>query len=192
ETFAGVAEPAHTVLVETEDLLRRKDTRTEEWAPAAARLDSVLAAHSGADHAKLRQRLGLFLFNAGRHAEAVDHLERAVALDPEFGRAWTALAQASREAGLVERSQAAAERGVALLDPVSRSWERYWYVYVFIQVGMSLFVIAWFTTGGLRDVRRMLSRLAVMDRDAADDGMVSDAPRDDDGPPGAPPDTEEV
>ena len=198
EDFAGVAEPARAVLVQTEDLLRRKDTRAEEWAPAAASLDSVLAARPEADHARLRQRLGLFLYNAGRPAEAVVHLERAVALDPEHGRAWTTLSQAARDAGLIERSQAAAERGVALLDPVSRSWERYWYVYVFIQVGMSLFVIAWFTAGGLRDIRRMLGRLAVMDRDAADDGMVTDAPREGGAPrapaergPGGPPSAEE-
>ena len=52
------------------------------------------------------------------------------------------------------------------------TWIRYWHVYLWIQVAVSLVVVVWFTWGGLRDVRAMFARLKSMDRDDADDGMV--------------------
>jgi solute:Na+ symporter, SSS family len=171
--FAGVAEPVRSVLLETEVLVQGKGTGAEEWAPAAARLDSVLHANPHCDHPELRQRLGLFLLKAEQPVEAAAQLELAVAMDPEFGRAWTVLAEAAYDAGHVERAKVAAELGVEHLDPVSRSWSRYWRVYVFIQILLSIATIVWFTTGGLRDLRYMFRHLDRAERDSGDDGRVA-------------------
>jgi SSS family solute:Na+ symporter len=51
-------------------------------------------------------------------------------------------------------------------------WCRYWHLYLWIHLGVSAVVVVWFTVGGWRDVRAMLRRLAVMERDDTDDGMV--------------------
>ncbi|MCL7964845.1 MAG: sodium:solute symporter [marine benthic group bacterium] len=51
-------------------------------------------------------------------------------------------------------------------------WERFWKFYVALQVFVTVVVIIWFTAGGLRDVKRMLARLAVARRDSSDDGWV--------------------
>ena len=173
--YAGVPEPARTALLEAEELVRSKDTRAEDWAPAAARLDSVLAAHPHCDHPELRQRMGLFLLKAERFEEATAQLEIAVAQDPEFGRAWTVLAEAAYAAGQVERSQTAAELGVEYLDPISGSWARYWHFYVILNIVLSIAVIVWFTTGGLRDLRFMFRKLDTQKRDSRDDGRVKEA-----------------
>ncbi len=172
--FAGVPEPVRGVLLETEELVQGKDTRAEDWAPAAARLDSMLAAFPHCDHPELRQRMGLFLLKAERFEEASAQLEVAVAQDPEFGRAWTVLAEAAYAAGHVERAQTAAELGVEHLDPISDSWARYWQVYVLIQIVLSIAVIVWFTTGGLRDLRFMFRKLDTQERDSGDDGRVQE------------------
>ena len=52
------------------------------------------------------------------------------------------------------------------------AWIRYWRVYLWIQVAVSVVVVAWFTAGGARDARRMFRALAGMARDDSDDGMV--------------------
>ena len=170
--FAEVPAPARSVLLDTEALLQSKDTGDGEWAPAAARIDSVIRAFPHCEHALLRQRLGLFLLKADRPVAAAAQLELAVALDPEFGRAWTVLGEAAYAAGHIERAQVAAEFGVRYLDPMSRSWARYWRIYVIIQVVLSIATIAWFTLGGMRDLRFMFRRLDGMERDSSDDGQV--------------------
>ncbi len=171
--FASVPQPARGVLLETEVLVQGKGAEAKDWAPAAARLDSVLLAHPHCDHPELRQRLGLFLLKAERPAEAAAQLELAVAMDPEFGRAWTVLAEAAYDAGFVERAKMAAELGVEHLDPVSRSWSSYWRVYVYIQILLSIATIVWFTTGGLKDLRYMFWHLDRSERDSGDDGRVA-------------------
>ena len=50
------------------------------------------------------------------------------------------------------------------------TWARFWRIYVYIQVAMSIFVIVWFTIGGVRDVRSMLHSLRTLQRDPNDDG----------------------
>ncbi len=57
-------------------------------------------------------------------------------------------------------------------EVADRAWERFWQLFVYIQVVMALFVIVWFTLGGLGNIREMFRRLAVADRDETDDGMV--------------------
>ena len=51
-------------------------------------------------------------------------------------------------------------------------WLKYWGIYIWIQIVMSVVVIVWLGIGGYRDVRSMTRQLAVMQRDDADDGMV--------------------
>ncbi len=57
-------------------------------------------------------------------------------------------------------------------DVADERWASFWRVYFFIQVGISIFVMVWFSIGGFRDISRMLRRLRVMRRDEEDDGMV--------------------
>ena len=54
-------------------------------------------------------------------------------------------------------------------------WLKYWGIYIWIQIVMSVVVIVWLGIGGYRDVRSMMRQLAVMQRDDADDGMVREA-----------------
>jgi SSS family solute:Na+ symporter len=62
-------------------------------------------------------------------------------------------------------------------DVPDEAWARFWKVYFFIQVAVSLFVIVWFSVGGFRDISEMLRRLRVMRRDALDDGTVGEDDR---------------
>jgi tetratricopeptide (TPR) repeat protein len=69
--------------------------------------------------------LGRIAAGRGRHAEAIDHLKRAIALFPQFGAAHYALALAYRAAGRREEAQASLQqhaqygaRWPALPDPV--------------------------------------------------------------------------
>jgi SSS family solute:Na+ symporter len=56
-------------------------------------------------------------------------------------------------------------------------WATYWYV---VGILMPLAVLAvtavWFTVGGVRDLRRLFERLAVLHRDTSDDGTVKRMP----------------
>ena len=51
-------------------------------------------------------------------------------------------------------------------------WMRFWQVYVWIQVGIALTVVIWFTIGGFKDIHAMLQQLRTMKRDVHDDGIV--------------------
>jgi solute:Na+ symporter, SSS family len=163
---------AGAMLAETEILVTTKGTGIEDWNRGAARLDSLLTISPECDHAKLRQRLGLFLFRVGRSEEALPHLQRAVALDPELGRGWTVLSQVAYACGQVELAQEAAEKGTRFMDRISAAWSRYWKVYIWIQIALSLFVITWFTIGGVKDIKLMFRRLDSMGRDETDDGVI--------------------
>jgi len=52
------------------------------------------------------------------------------------------------------------------------SWMAFWKTYTRIYMAVSVVVIVWFSTGGLRDLRRMIASLKTMTRDHADDGFV--------------------
>ncbi|MCP4550142.1 MAG: sodium:solute symporter [bacterium] len=163
---------AGALLAQTEILVDGKNTGIDDWNRGAARLDSLLVAQPDCDHAKLRQRLGLFLFRAERNDEALVHLQRAVELDPELGRGWTVLSQAAYACGEMELSQTAAEMGARFMDGVSASWVKYWRVFIWLQVAISIFVIIWFTLGGIKDIKLMFRRLDTMGRDEKDDGLI--------------------
>ena len=51
-------------------------------------------------------------------------------------------------------------------------WATFWKVYVGIQVVMAVFVIVWFSIGGVRDIRSMFRSLRSMARVDTDDGKV--------------------
>jgi SSS family solute:Na+ symporter len=57
-------------------------------------------------------------------------------------------------------------------DVSDEAWLAYWKIYVWVNVCLSGLVILWFGIGGIRDIRRMLARLAARERDAEDDGFV--------------------
>jgi SSS family solute:Na+ symporter len=52
------------------------------------------------------------------------------------------------------------------------TWMTYWKYYIFIHIGFSLITIVWFTIGGFRDLKSMMSRLKITVRDHRDDGWV--------------------
>jgi SSS family solute:Na+ symporter len=58
-------------------------------------------------------------------------------------------------------------------DVADAAWVRFWRVYFYIQVVISIFVIVWFSIGGFRDIAGMLRRLRTTSRDESDDGMVA-------------------
>ncbi len=53
-------------------------------------------------------------------------------------------------------------------------WIQYWHVRVWIDVVLSVVVVVWLTTGGIRDVRVFLSRLRHAVRDDKDDGFIEE------------------
>jgi len=57
-------------------------------------------------------------------------------------------------------------------DIPDADWERFWQFYVAVQTVAAALVIVWFTIGGVRDIRQMLTSLARARRDDTDDGWV--------------------
>ena len=81
-------------------------------SPALASFERMLAA--GRDGALLRFSLGNAYLKAGDAARAAGHLERAVALDPEYTAAWKLLGKALDAAGRPADALAAYRSGVAV------------------------------------------------------------------------------
>ena len=81
--------------------------------PAAlASFERMLAA--GRDGALLRFSLGNEYLKAGDAARAAEHLERAVALDPDYTAAWKLLGKALDAAGRPTDALAAYRSGIAV------------------------------------------------------------------------------
>ena len=55
-------------------------------------------------------------------------------------------------------------------DVSNESWMTFWKYYIFIQIGMALISIIWFTWGGFKDLKVMMIRLKSDERDHGDDG----------------------
>lgn len=81
-------------------------------SPALASFERMLAA--GRDGALLRFSLGNEYLKTGDAARAAGHLERAVALDPEYTAAWKLLGTALDAAGRPADALAAYRSGVAV------------------------------------------------------------------------------
>ena len=78
---------------------------------AIAALEKLLAA--GKDGAMLRFGLGGAYLNAGDAPQAVEHLRRAVTLDPGYSAAWKLLGKALGVAGRPGEALAAYRDGIA-------------------------------------------------------------------------------
>jgi Flp pilus assembly protein TadD len=75
-----------------------------------ASLEKLLA--TGKDGALLRFGLGSAYLNAGDATRAVEHLDRAVALDPAYSAAWKLLGRALTTAGRPADALAAYREGI--------------------------------------------------------------------------------
>lgn len=51
-------------------------------------------------------------------------------------------------------------------------WMKFWYIYLWIQVVVSIIITIWFAIGGFSDIKKMLKDLATMKRDHRDAGFV--------------------
>ena len=58
------------------------------------------------------------------------------------------------------------------IGSTNEGWLRYWQVYVWVNVVLSVLIIVWFGLGGIRDIGRMVRSLRTMRRDDEDDGVV--------------------
>jgi predicted Zn-dependent protease len=85
---------------------------TDAPSPALASFEKMLAA--GKDGALLRYSLGNEYLKAGETARAVEHLARAVALDPKYTAAWKLYGKALAGAGRTADALAAYREGIAV------------------------------------------------------------------------------
>lgn len=69
---------------------------------------------SGQDSAMLRLSLANALVAAGRSAEAIPHLERALDQDPDYSAAWKLLGKTLLAAGETRRALETCERGIVV------------------------------------------------------------------------------
>ncbi|AHE99459.1 tetratricopeptide repeat protein [Thioalkalivibrio paradoxus] len=79
-------------------------------AEMIARFQALL--ESGQDSPMLRLALANALIAAGRHAEAIEHLEQALEQDPEYSAAWKRLGWVLLETGAPARAAEICERGI--------------------------------------------------------------------------------
>jgi SSS family solute:Na+ symporter len=57
-------------------------------------------------------------------------------------------------------------------DVPDGSWMKFWEIYIWIYLVVSIIVTIWFTTGGLINLKEMIAALRTMRRDHADSGFV--------------------
>ena len=82
--------------------------------PALSNLTKLLA--TGKETALLRFSLGNELLKAADADAAVEHLRRAVALDPDYSAAWKLLARALTEAGRLDEALQTYDIGITVAD----------------------------------------------------------------------------
>ena len=59
------------------------------------------------------------------------------------------------------------------VDPIENAWwSKFWHVWIYVQIGVGIPAMVWFTIGGVRDIRTVFQRLVSIERDATDDGTV--------------------
>jgi len=58
------------------------------------------------------------------------------------------------------------------------TWMTFWKVYVYIQLGIALISVVWFTIGGAFDLKKMIHSLRTMTRDDSDSGFIAREDRD--------------
>lgn len=72
--------------------------------------------NKGSDNALLRYGLGNEYLKQGQHEQALAHLRRAIAFDPNYSAAWKLLAQALAGAGHRQEAIDAYESGIAIAE----------------------------------------------------------------------------
>lgn len=77
-------------------------------------LEAMLAR--GQDSALLRYGLGGEYLNLKQHDKAIEHLRKAVALDPKYSAAWKLLGKALAEAGRTDEAIKAYEDGIRVAE----------------------------------------------------------------------------
>lgn len=83
----------------------------------SGRIDALLAMlDRGQDSALLRFSLGNEYTAAGRHDEAVSHVQKAIALDPEYSAAWKLLGRALSNAGREDEAIDAWRAGIKVAE----------------------------------------------------------------------------
>lgn len=82
--------------------------------PMIQNFEKMLA--SGKDNALLRFSLGNEYLKAGEPARAAEHLQHAVAFDPNYSAAWKLLGRALVESGQPEAALAAYQQGIAVAE----------------------------------------------------------------------------
>ncbi len=111
----------------------------EQWKrPALAEQFYRRAREAAPDSADVELRLGLVLIRLGRADEAIEHLERAVALRPDAGVTWRSLGVARREARDWEGALEALARSVEA-DPCDQRARAF---YAGVLMDRGLFVAA--------------------------------------------------
>jgi hypothetical protein len=65
-------------------------------------------------------------------------------------------------------------------DVSDATWMQFWRIFIVIHLAMTVVSIVWFTTGGMIDMKRMIIRLKTMNRDAGDDGFITNGGSSDD------------
>jgi Flp pilus assembly protein TadD len=74
------------------------------------KLEALLV--QGTDHALLRYSLGSACLKEGRAEDAIQHLSRAVAFDPQYSAAWKLYGKALAERGRREEARQAYRSGI--------------------------------------------------------------------------------
>ncbi|RXZ45300.1 tetratricopeptide repeat protein [Crenobacter cavernae] len=83
----------------------------------ANQIDALMKMVGGPrDNALLRFAIGNALVSAGRFADAVPHLEQAVAWQADYSAAWKLLGRACAEAGDAAAAIAAYRRGIEVAE----------------------------------------------------------------------------
>jgi SSS family solute:Na+ symporter len=60
-----------------------------------------------------------------------------------------------------------------LIEPIPDSlWGTFWQVWLYMQVGVGVPALIWFTIGSVFDMKKVFQRLATLQRDDTDDGRV--------------------
>ena len=58
-------------------------------------------------------------------------------------------------------------------DVSDYAWMSYWKYYIFIHIVVSMITMVWFSIGGFKDLKAMMLRLKIAERDHQDDGWVA-------------------
>ena len=115
---------------------------------------------------------------SGDHQQAEDALPRAwmkvIGITDEFSRndrimAFALLAWNALWVGIF----LSATVSNYFVAPISTDWwTQFWRIWIYVQIGVGIPAMVWFTIGCVRDIRSVFHRLETLERDDTDDGRV--------------------